>query len=331
MGEIWLKCDLRNKGVGMSTPRLAQVHLEQAAWADKLGFDTVLLSEHHGVPDGYNPSPFVLGAAIAARTERIRLNLFALLLPLHDPVRVAEDAVVLDNISNGRLDLTVGLGYVPSEFAMFGVSLKDRVKRVEAGIEVLRRSFAGEQFDFEGRPVSVRPLPATPNGPRIFVGGAVPESARRAARLGDGFAPAKANPVDLVAIYEETCRDLGKEPGTVCDLGTGPQFIYVTEDPEAAWHKIAPFALYETNTYSEWAAQTGAGNVYKPAEDIEALKATGLYKVVTPEECIALGKSLHEQGAAMTIYPTLCGMDEDFSWSSLELFANKVLPHLSLD
>lgn len=330
MGEIWLRCDMRTADFGISTPRLAQLHLEQAEWADKLGIQTIQLPEHHGVPDGYNPSPFVLGAALAARTESIRFNLFALLLPLHDPVRVAEDAAVLDNICNGRLDLTIGLGWVPSEFAMLGVSIKDRAKRVEAGMEVLRRSFAGEEFDFEGRPVRVRPLPATPKGPRLFVGGGVPESARRAAWLGDGFAPASSDQAKLVAIYEETCRELGKEPGPVYDL-SGPQFLYVTEDPEAAWHKIAPFALHETNTYGKWADQTGTYTAFHTIKDVDALKESGLYKVVTPEEAIALGNSLFDRGMAMTINPSLCGLDEDFSWASLDLFARKVLPHLKLD
>ncbi len=330
MGEIWLRCDMRSADFGIPTPRLAQLHLEQVAWADKIGIQTIQLPEHHGVPDGYNPSPFVLGAAIAARTEKVRINLFALILPLHDPVRVAEDSVVLDNISNGRLDLTIGLGYVPFEFAMLGVSLKERAKRVEAGIEVLRRSFAGEQFEYEGRPVMVRPLPATRNGPRIFVGGGVPASAQRAARLGDGFAPSHPDPAELVAIYKEACRELGKEPGPVYDL-SGHQFLFVTEDPDAAWHKIAPFAFHETNTYGKWAAQTDAFTPFHTLTDIEALKASGLYKVVTPEECIALANSLFERGLAMTINPTLCGMDEDFSWSSLDLFVRKVLPHLSLD
>ena len=159
----------------------------------------------------------------------------------------------------------------------------------------------------------------------------MPAAARRAARLGDGFAPSRRDPAELVAIYEETCRELGKEPGPVYDLATGHQFLFVTEDPEAAWHRIAPFALYETNTYDKWAAQTDAFVPFRAVEDIDALKATGIYQVVTPEECVALGKTLHERGIVMTINPTLCGLEEEFSWSSLELFADKVLPNLNLD
>lgn len=328
MGEIWLRCDIRSAPFGMPTPWLAQLHLEQAAWADKQGFDAIQLPEHHGSADGYDPSPFVLGAALAARTERMRIHPSAVLLPLLDPVRVAEDAVVLDNISNGRLDLTIGLGYVPAEFAMFGISLADRAKRVEEGLDLLRRTFAGETVDYHGRAITIRPRPATEQGPRIFVGGAVPAAAKRAARFGDGFAPSKVDPVDLIALYKETCRELGKEPGVVFDPATGPQFVYVTEDPDEAWAKIAPFASYETNAYKKWGEATGADMPFQAADGLDALKATGLYKVVTPDECLAIGQSLFERDIVMIFNPTLCGMDEKFSWASLELFAHKVLPRL---
>ncbi len=70
---------------------------------------------------------------------------------------------------------------------------------------------------------------------------------------------------------------------------------------------------------------------YQVAEDVDALKATGLYQVLTPGECIEYGKSLHDRGTAIIINPTLCGLDEDFSWSSLQLFADKVLPQLPSD
>ena len=105
-----------------------------------------MLPEHHGSPDGYLPSPFVLGAAIAARTKRIRLIHAASLLPLLNPIPVAEDAATLDLISSGRLTLGVGLGYIPTEFAMFGVAMDDRVRRLEDGISVLRQAFTGEEY-----------------------------------------------------------------------------------------------------------------------------------------------------------------------------------------
>ena len=92
-----LRYDLRRPDFCTATnSELADTAIEQCVWADQLGFATVTLSEHHGSPDGYLPSPLVLGAAIAARTQNIRLMFAALIAPLHDPVRLAEDIAYLD-------------------------------------------------------------------------------------------------------------------------------------------------------------------------------------------------------------------------------------------
>src|SRR5262245_37153978 len=104
--------------------------LEMAEWADRLGALTVAVSEHHGSDDGYLPSPLVMLSAIAARTTNVRLMAAALVAPFYDPIRLAEDLVVLDNISRGRVDLILGAGYVPSELAMYGVPSSTRPARL---------------------------------------------------------------------------------------------------------------------------------------------------------------------------------------------------------
>ena len=92
-------------------------HLGEAVLAEELGFDCVWVSEHHFSPDCWNPSPFTFLAAVAAGTERVRLGTYVLLLPLHNPLRVAEDVAVLDNISGGRVDLGVGVGVLDLSLA----------------------------------------------------------------------------------------------------------------------------------------------------------------------------------------------------------------------
>src|SRR5271169_1150584 len=118
--QLSLKFDLRAPAFGADPADLYAAALDMCSWADAAGFDCVRFLEHHGSDDGYCPSPLVMAAAAAARTSRIRIRVRALILPLHDPLRIAEDAAVVDVISRGRLELVVAAGYVQSEFAMFG-------------------------------------------------------------------------------------------------------------------------------------------------------------------------------------------------------------------
>jgi alkanesulfonate monooxygenase SsuD/methylene tetrahydromethanopterin reductase-like flavin-dependent oxidoreductase (luciferase family) len=162
--------------------------LDQIVRAEDLGWDDVWLSEHHFIDDGYLPSCLPMAAAIAARTRRMRIGTAILQLPLHDPVRLAEDAAIVDVISRGRLDLGVGLGYRPQEYAGFDLDWSTRVERLEEGLEVLRALFAGEALDFSGRHYrlvcdGIRPLPVQRPLP-ILLGAIAEPALRRAARLG---------------------------------------------------------------------------------------------------------------------------------------------------
>jgi alkanesulfonate monooxygenase SsuD/methylene tetrahydromethanopterin reductase-like flavin-dependent oxidoreductase (luciferase family) len=162
--------------------------LDMSAWADAHGVDVIRVSEHHGSEDGYCPSPLTALAAIAGRTRRVRLRTMALLLPLYDPVRMAEDVAALDLVSAGRIELVIGAGYRESEFALFGKDRSTRGRQVEEGIAVLRRAWAGEEFSYQGRPV-ITPQPYQTGGPALLLGGSSHAAARRAARIADGFVP----------------------------------------------------------------------------------------------------------------------------------------------
>src|SRR5206468_656125 len=112
-------------GEGDSAGRVFQEAVEEILLAESLGLDCAFVSEHHFVENDFFPSPLVALSYIAARTVRIRLGPGVLLLPLYDPVHVAEDAAVLDIISGGRLVLGIGQGYRPEEFRAFGADLRD--------------------------------------------------------------------------------------------------------------------------------------------------------------------------------------------------------------
>ena len=319
-----LRYDLRCAPFDTTTSaQLAAAALEQCEWADRLGFATVTLSEHHGSPDGYLPSPLVFGAAIAARTKNLRLLIAALIAPLHDPLRLAEDLATLDVVSGGRVIPVVSGGYVESEFAAFGKKLSDRAEIMEGIIPFLERAWSGEPFEHNGTTARVMPRPVQRPRPPIFMGGASKAAARRAARHADHFIPTVP---ELFALYREERLALGKpDPGELPK--TTGNFLYVAKDPDAAWEKIAPYAMHEMNAYGKWMADSGTTGPYQPVSDPDACRATGQYPVMTPDALIATAREMGPMDAIM-LHPLMGGMDPALSWESLFLFENEVLPAL---
>lgn len=172
LAPFTMRFDLRNPGfTGRPAADGYAAALEMAEWADRVGFEQIFLSEHHGAADGYLPSPLTMLAALAARTERVQLSVAALIAPFHDPLRLAEDVVVVDNISRGRIELVLAAGYLPAEFTMVDVPLGERVARVTEAVTTLKAAFTGEECDFRGRRVRVTPPPCRLGGPPILLGG----------------------------------------------------------------------------------------------------------------------------------------------------------------
>ena len=315
--------DLRAPGFGTPRVRLYAEALDMTVWAESRGCPRVVLSEHHGVDDGYLPSPFVFGAAVAARTSAIRIMVSALVLTLHDPFAVAEDVAVLDTLSAGRVELTVVPGYVAEEFAMFGVPFDGRGALFEAKLEAFTTALTGAPATYRGRTVTVTPPTVQRPRPFVIVGGGAP---RRAARLGDAFLPAVPDEA-LAAAYVAECRRLGKGDGILL-WPSGPMWVFVTEDPDRTWAELGPHALHEANGYGRWAAAVPGASPFRPATSVEELRHSGQFAVVTPDECVALARDL-DQRSALQLKPLVGGLDPDLGWRSLELFADRVLPALA--
>lgn len=314
--------DMRAPSFGTPADVLYPAAIEQCAWADQRGFTSVTLSEHHASDDGYLPSPIVLASAIAGATEHLLLRLSVVLLPLHHPLKVAEDLAVLDLVSEGRLRLTVAGGYRPAEYAQFGVDMKRRPSLMEEGIEALKQAWTGEPFEFRGETVRILPRPHQRPRPEIVLGGASPATARRAAALCDGYEPLAPR---LYEIYLEELEKLGKpRPDRSGAPTPGPMALFVSEDPDRDWACIAPHALHETNSYGRWAAGM-KGSVYAEFDDADELRASGRYLVLTPDECVEFA----EERGAVTLKPLMGGVDPSLGWASMELFVDEVLPRLN--
>lgn len=322
--EFSLRYDLRAPSISRPQADLFQACLQQCEWADELGFDSVNLQEHHGSDDGYNPSPLVLAAAIAARTQKIRIRIVALILPLHDPIRIAEDAAVVDQISRGRLELVIGAGYVDQEFRMFGKDPRTRVSLQTEGVEALKRAWSGEPFEYGGRTIQVTPRPYRQPRPPIVLGGSSAGAARRAARIADGF---EATMPEFDDAYRDECERLGMAPPPPKTPRFPAMFVHLADDPDEAWSRIAPHALHEMNAYGKWLSENDGAAPYHLVEDADVLRSSGMYMVLTPEEMLARATELGPNGA-VSFHPLMGGLDPDLAWSSLELFEKRVLPGL---
>jgi alkanesulfonate monooxygenase SsuD/methylene tetrahydromethanopterin reductase-like flavin-dependent oxidoreductase (luciferase family) len=322
--QLSLKFDLRTHPFGTAPADLYAAALDMCAWADTAGFGGVRFLEHHGSDDGYCPSPLAMAAAAAARTSRLRIRVRALILPLHDPVRIAEDAAVVDVISRGRLELVVAAGYLASEFAMFGRRLADRPRLVEEGVQVLKQAWTGRPFEYQGRPVLVALRPHRRPRPPIVLGGSSPAAARRAARIADGFEPTSRS---LYDVYAAECARLGVTPGPPLPPTPRGQFLYVSEDPERSWRELGPHLLHEMRSYGAWLAEAGHARNYRPVADLAELRASGTYLILTPGECVDLAAALGPDGQ-LEFHPLVGGADPALGWRCLTLFEKEVGPAL---
>jgi alkanesulfonate monooxygenase SsuD/methylene tetrahydromethanopterin reductase-like flavin-dependent oxidoreductase (luciferase family) len=226
---------------------------------------------------------------------------------------------------------------------MFGVDRSQRAQLLEEGIGALKNAWTGETFDFRGRRVMVRPRPVSRPRPTIVLGGDTRAAARRAARMADGFMsmptfsantasdggelalPIKDN--GALAPYVEACGELNIAPRSPLGQRIPCMYLQVAKDPDAMAQRVAPYLLHVANSYAEWMAEAGVSTTYSPATDVDQLRATGNFQIVTPEKCIEIA-----QGCAEIMFdPLYGGIPPEIAWESLELFRTEVLPELSLD
>lgn len=252
--------DFRNPpDSALTMPQLYGQALDQISWLDERGLDQVWFTEHHFVDDGYLPSWIPVASAAAARTTNVRFSSDICLLPFSNPVRLAEDLAVLDNISNGRVELGVGLGYAPHEFAGFGLPVSHRVSRTEEGLEVLQLCFRGEPFSYKGKryefnDVRITPEFVQPGGPPIWIAAMSAPGAERAARFATHLLPQgdRAQTLDVwqsrlhAQGIDETTRRVGIIKG-----------VLVTDDVERDWPPVRAAERYRMALYGRFFAEGG--------------------------------------------------------------------------
>ncbi|MCP5059316.1 MAG: LLM class flavin-dependent oxidoreductase [bacterium] len=319
-----LRFDMRSPASGGPIQDLYQAAMEMCVWGEKNGCMMAIVSEHHGSSDGYLSAPFVLASALAARTRRLPIQIAALLVPLHDPIDLAEQMAVLDIVSGGRVSYVCALGYREEEYAMFGRDKRQRGKRMDACLEAMQQAWTGERFSYEGRPVRVTPMPLSAGGPPLLMGGASPAAIRRAARFGMGMI-GQGGPPELEQLYADACREFGTTPGLFINPPPdAPTCVFVAEDPDRAWAEIGSYLLHDAMTYGKWMA-AGGTNVSASGSQVrtvEALRAEeGNYRILSPDEA----RSLIQTGWPLLLHPLVGGLPPEHGWRCLELVASKVL------
>lgn len=312
---------------------LAEV-LEQARAADELGFDAALTTEHK-YSDEYFGSPLHLAFAIAARTSRVKVGTSIAIAPLYNPVELAQDAAMLDQLSGGRLFLGLGVGYLTEDYQTVDVPWTDRAQRFDETVRIVRQAWTSERFSFKDQiyafdNVSVRPRPYQ-ESPELHLAAWTPGGLRRAGRLGDGWITNALMSVDtmrgMAGVYRDAAREAGRDSKV-----TAIRFCWTAPTREQAERDFGDTAVAMARTLWEYGAIGDMPGVGSAAEITLDRLCADRFVIGTPEDCVESLRSYQDVAGVDDFlfifrYPT--GPELPKVRAAMELFAAEVLPALT--
>jgi len=319
--NVGLYFDLRNPRPWRQDPaRLHAFTLEACEEAERLGAHSVWFTEHHRFDDGYLTQPLTFAAAAAARTSRVRLGTAVIVAPLHNPVEIAEQAALVDLISDGRLDVGIGAGYRAPEYELYGVSAERRYGATDQRARELRRLWA------DG---GVTPQPVQERMP-LWMGYLGPQGARRAGLLGEGLLAADPT---LWEPYRAGLVEGGHDPASGRMAG-GIQG-WVSEDPEADWPIVARHLGFQVDSYRRHMVE-GTDTPVPRAVDPERLRARDPrgaldYFFLDTPEGMAERIRRHVKGAPVEtvfLWASLAGMPEELVARHIQTVCTRLVPLL---
>jgi alkanesulfonate monooxygenase SsuD/methylene tetrahydromethanopterin reductase-like flavin-dependent oxidoreductase (luciferase family) len=311
------------------TPQAYEEVLSLIRQADTLPIGCVWLAEHHLLDTrGRLPAPLLMAVAAAHETRRVHLGPCVLVVPLHNPLALAEQIATADLLTNARLLVGLGSGGNPEEFAAFGVSLDERAGRFVEGVEVLTRALTGRSFNFSGSyyqipQVMLMPRPLQPPERLLWVATGSVASARLAGQSGAHLLLARGMSLiklrEQIAAYEEArmARDLNRESARI-QVTRG---LYVAPTDAQAWEDAAHGIV-------EYLRRSGRA---VESEDVQELARQGDFIIGSPETCAA---AIGELAATIPITDLACdialtGMPHTLTARSLDLIGNAVAPLLA--
>lgn len=297
---------------------LIRAALELAQWGESRGIISISVDEHHVTGHGWSCNPIMAASMFLARTSRLIASVDCALGPLWNPVRLAEDIALVDNMSRGRLHTTIGLGYRTVEYDELGVDFSKRGKLMDALVE---RMLAFWTDTSAGIGTWTRPHPP------LYIGGGSGATARRAARFGLPLSLADYLP-EVDALYRELCADAGSTPVVLMPGPTNRGMIYLHEDPDRAWAELGDYILWEAVTYGGWSSDERSLMHLPGVQTLDEVRASGRYRFLTPEQLISEIRESNNYGP-IVLHPLVGGLPVDEAWKSVQLLTDTVLPALS--
>ncbi|MGQ0603655.1 MAG: LLM class flavin-dependent oxidoreductase [Anaerolineales bacterium] len=310
-----------------------QEALEEAVYGEAVGFDSVWLEEHHSIRNHYWPSPLMALAGIATRTSQVLLGTDIVVLPFYHPVRAAEDAAMLDVMSNGRVIFGAAIGYRPPEFELYGVSLDDRGARYVEMLKIIRALWIEESVEFAGRffkikgaiePRPTRPIP-------IWLGGWGELSLKRAAQFGDAWVPGPTANLEKLLNAQKQYRACLAEAGKDSTAVPTPltREVVIAETREEAWELAEKYVMvnYRDEYGGGWKHPLIGSQDQTPVNQLEAL-STDRFVIGNPEDCV---KAIQRFVETFGVDHLICrlyfpGMPHAHIMQELKLLSREVFP-----
>jgi probable F420-dependent oxidoreductase len=333
--KFGLYSSIANPPRGEHLERAIDEVIAESQLAESVGFDSCFFGEHHQDRDGFLPSPLIVATAVAARTTTLRVGTSVILLPLHHPVRIAEDVITLDLVSKGRVVLGVGIGYQADDFRAFNVPFEHRMQLFEESVEIIRACWAGEQFSFRGKhytleDVRITPRPFQKPGPPLWIGASVPAAARRAGRIADGFVGTPSTGIEnatrLADVYKQAAREAGRPAEVVQMRDAWVATTRAEADAVYGPHVMTAYRYYWEHRLAEFANM--------PADTKFTLETLAPDRLILgePETCVREFQRWQKTTGAGTFLLRLRhahsgGPPHAEIMKAIRLFGERVLPH----
>jgi alkanesulfonate monooxygenase SsuD/methylene tetrahydromethanopterin reductase-like flavin-dependent oxidoreductase (luciferase family) len=309
--------------------------VEQVRLIRALGFDSIWGGEHHATP-GFHYFPVLpLLERLAAEAEGMWMGTNVVLLPLHNPVEIAEVGAFLDVITGGRFVLGVGLGYRAEEFAVFGVSMAERVSRLVEGVEVIGRLWTEDGVTHRGHhwrfdDVTIRPRPVQRPRPPILVGAQVPAAIARAARIADGWLAVPVPTVGEFAAQASTFAAARAAAGLPPSPHVGRLIeVVCAADEDTAIRRAAPYLLAKYSAYLSWGIRGVSLERGAPPEDQLRRLAADRFAVGSPDQVVQALLRQHEAGVThATMRVGWPGIPHAEVLAGIEMLGRRVLPEV---